>query len=134
MAAQAKVREMPRPATALPSIPEPSPEFVAVADAVALKAWRYWQLELLARGWSSRIDSLSLGGACLAYARAIRAEGFAKDNPADWRAPVAADRAWKRVFDFCASAGLTLASGQQAESRQMQLGWERDNATILGRE
>ena len=134
MAAPAKVQQMPRPVVAPPAIPEPTSEFMEVADAVALSAWRFWQGELLARGWSARVDGLALSGACFAYSRAIRAEGFAKSDPTNWRAGVAADRAWKVVQGFCVQFGLTLASRQGIESRQMQLGWDRDNATILGGE
>lgn len=101
-----------------PLAPTASPGALAAPDWFgdeALFAWKFWTASLAEMGVMHKVDSLALQGACAAYERAIRHERTLLETPRDWRADIAAGRAWNQVRAFCLEFGLTLVSRNRVQ-------------------
>jgi hypothetical protein len=93
--------------------------------------WNLWTAELRQRKQLSVAFLPALQAACFAYGRAIQGEQAYVTNPENWRAGIAADRAWKLVLDACSRFGLTLASNQMVTSAQLRLKFQSEQHDIL---
>lgn len=97
----------------------------------ALHAWQVMAQHLAERGITAPAYVLAMEMAAGAYADAIQAQRMMAEHPDDCHYPVHAHRAAKLFLEYSKQFGLTVTAGQQVESAQLRLRWDRASSEVL---